>query len=346
MRATSACGLLLGLAVLLGCQQDGRTSARVPTESLTLEEQTALRERAFALLEELTSHDAALIRANACEALIDYPARVSPVARRLIDDPNEGVRAIALVAAGRAGLTIVTRAKAPPAERDESSYVRASAAFALAANDLPTNRRGLAEALLADPSPLVRGHAALLMGLLGEPSAAGPLREAAALSLPRASEREVAILRLQIAEALVRLGDDEQLQVLRAALYPSRPEELETTALAASSMGEVGDRGSIDELIYLIERTDGAGNPLPAEVRLAAARSLAKLGLPEGAEFGLEFLEDEDPRVRSLAAAVVAEGRSPALAMALEPLLEDASPVVRVAAASGIVRLLTTDPRG
>lgn len=346
MRTTFICGLLLGLTVLLGCQQDGRTPARAPSESLTLEEQTALRERAFAMLVDGTSHEAALVRANACEALIDYPARLTPLARRLIDDPNEGVRSVALVAAGRAGLEIITRAKAPAAERDESGYVRASASFALAANKLPTNRRGLAEALLTDPSPLVRGHAALLMGLLGEPSAAGPLKEAAALSLPRASEREVAILRLQVAEALVRLGDDEQLQVLRAALYPSRPEELETTALAASAIGEVGDRGSIDELIYLIERTDGLGNPLPAEVRLAAARSLAKLGLPEGAEFGLEFLDDEDPRVRSLAAAVVAEGRSPALAAALEPLLDDDSPVVRVAAAAGVVGLLSKDPQG
>ena len=79
---------------------------------------------------------------------------------------------------------------------------------------------------------------------------------------------------------------------------------------------------------------------------IPAARSLAKLGLSEGAEFGLEFLDDEDPRVRSLAAAVVAEGRSPALAAALEPLLDDASPVVRVAAAAGVVGLLSKDPQG
>lgn len=59
------------------------------------------------------------------------------------------------------------------------------------------------------------------------------------------------LLQLQLAEAMVKLGEDDQIATIRAALYPSRPEDLEATALAVQIIGQVKDRGSIDELIYL-----------------------------------------------------------------------------------------------
>ncbi|MEM9066051.1 MAG: HEAT repeat domain-containing protein [Planctomycetota bacterium] len=332
-----AAGLICAIAG--GCHIAGEPAApeQAGLGEIPITERTGLREQAFAVLVELAAHPEPLIRANACEALSAWPARLRPVATALIDDENEGVRSVAYVAIGRAGLADLARASG---ERDESPFVRASAAFARAANGLPTTRSALIAGLLSDPSPRVRSHSALLLGLLGERSAAGPLREALQVMPARVADQESGLFRLQVAEALVRLGEDDQLQVLRAALYPSRPEDLEGTALAATSMGEVGDRGSIDELIYLTERRDESSVPLPAEIRLAAAGSLAKLDVPGSAEFAAAFLDDPDPRIQALACVVVGDAGRAGWAGALEQGLSDLSPQVRVAAAAGVARLL------
>ena len=87
------------------------------------------------------------------------------------------------------------------------------------------------------------------------------------------------------------------MDTVRSALYPSRPEELEATALAVQIIGEVHDRGAIDQLIYLVdEETD---RPMPAEVRLAVAGALAKLGLREGGFIADEYFQAQEELERA-----------------------------------------------
>ena len=110
------------------------------------------------------------------------------------------------------------------------------------------------------------------------------------MSVPRASDTEIKLMQLQVSEALVKLGDDENVQSIRAALYPSRPEELEATALAVQILGQVRDKGSSGAMIHLAETKDAAGRPLPAEIRLGIAAALAKLGSPQGGFIADEFV--------------------------------------------------------
>ena len=128
---------------------------------------------------------------------------------------------------------------------------RTAAVMGLARMGKPVDQTPLSTMLLSDSSPRVRAHAAFCLGEIGNRSALGLLRQAARSSVPRASDTEIKLMQLQVSEALVKLGDDENVQSIRAALYPSRPEELEATALAVQILGQVRDKGSSGAMIHL-----------------------------------------------------------------------------------------------
>src|SRR5690606_19271735 len=133
------------------------------------------------------------------------------------------------------------------------------------------------------------------------------LREAAKSAPARAPAAEVRLMNVQIAEAMAKPGDTAQLETIRAALYPSRPEELQATALAANVIGHLSDRAAIDELVYLTAAWDEQKNYMPAEVRLAAAGSLARLGLRKGSFLADEYSGHAMPALRAQAAHVYGE---------------------------------------
>jgi HEAT repeat protein len=342
MKATWLC-LAIGAAasILGGCAGDG---ARRATQNETPRAKelgspvvrSELRERALGMLVEMTSDPDAQIRANAAEAMAEAPARLSEEIERLLRDGNQGVRAVAGVAAGRGRL-----AEHAPAIRgllnDPSPYVRASAMYALASMGADVDMTPMASILLNNPSPNVRSHVAFLLGELGDVSARGLLRQAVRQGMEDAPTAEAALLRLQLSEALVKLGDARSLDGIRAALYPATQADLEATAVAAQILGEVGDRASIDELVYLTARLDQGGNSMPAEVRLAAAWSLARLGKPQGSFIAMEFVDHERAALRRQAAHVMGEiGGAESLAV-LEVMLDDPSPLVRVSACAATV---------
>ena len=242
-----------------------------------------------------------------------------------------------MVVVGKARLRNLSPALRPLLN-DQSSFVRASAIFGLAKCGEDIDRSPLASMLLTDPSPRVRSHVAFLLGEMGERSALGLLHEAARISMPRASAAEMRLLQLQLAEAMVKLGEDDQIATIRAALYPSRPEDLEATALAVQIIGEIKDRGSIDELIYLSARKDETGNKMPAEVRLGVAGALARMGMKEGGFIADEYAANKFPPIRAQAAYVYGEiGRPESLAR-LEGFMADPDAMVRVAAAAGVLK--------
>lgn len=302
-------------------------------------EKTALRERALALLTDVASSGSPEERANALEALARTPTRLTGLLEPALRSESSGLRSVAASVVGRARVRGVEELLRP-LTRDTSPFVRASALFALKRTDAQADLTPLADMLL-DTDPRVRAHAAFTLGEIGDRSALGLLREAAASTMPRATPAAVRLMDLQIAEARVKLGDDEALADLRAALFPARPEDLEAAALAAQIVGEVRDMGSVSQLINLTQPAPDGGGAMPAEIRLAAAAALAKLDRQPRNAAGLarEYINNPGEAIRAQAALVMGYSKEQRMLTPLADLLGDSSGRVRVAAAAAIVRL-------
>jgi HEAT repeat protein len=323
-----------------GLSKPSQRASRPPVEAYDAIRLGELRERVIGILVEATKDPSAEVRANAVEGLAVTPSRLKPLLPTLLADQNLGVRAVAAMAVGKARITAALP-HVRPLVYDPSPIVKAAAVFALrrCGDTSPDADPTPIGALLWDDSPRTRAHAAYLLGELRESSALPMLIDSLRAKMPRARPAEVRLMELQIAEARAKLGDDNALHPIRAALYPSRPDDLEATALAAQIIGEVNDRRSIDQLVYLTARLDETGRHMPAEIRLAAAASLAKLGLPRGSFLAEEYLSDPKPTLRAQAALLLgAIGHTDGLRY-LQPMLEDPNPQVRVAAAAAILRI-------
>lgn len=297
-----------------------------------------LHERAFDMLSAMARGTDPQLRANALESLARMPQRLEPLVIPALHDENPGVRSTAAQMVGRVRLKDTAPAVRPLLD-DPSPFVRASAIYALVRCGMQVDQSPLAALLMNDPSARVRAHVAYLLGEIGEPSASGLLRDAARMAPDSAQSSELRILQMQIAEALVKLGDPTQIEPIRAALYPSRPEDLEITALAAQIIGLVRDGSSVDELIYLTAYRDRQGHMMPAEIRLAAAASLAKLGLDKGAFVADEYAGNQLAVLRAQSAYVYGEVGHPANLPKLEVLISDPSGIVQVAAAGAVLKI-------
>lgn len=301
-----------------------------------------LRERAIAELVAASRSNNAQVRANAIEGLELSPARLGPVLGLGLRDTNEGVRTVAAVVAGekkqRAQMGAVRALL-----RDRSPYVRAAAIYSLLSmGDRSVDPTPLGDLATRSSSARVRAQAVTFLGQLGDPSAVAVIRSAVAGQMPRVGEGEMRMLRLTVSEALVRLGENDEIHTLHAALFPSTPDQLESAAVAAQMLGELGSRRSIPELTNLVVyRESGTGQQMPGEVRMAAARSLGQLGKRDGAFVGLEYMNDANPVLRAQAARVLGVMRGPEVMGGLERLMGDANPLVRVSAAAGMLEALT-----
>lgn len=338
--AAVAVTLLGGVGVSPAAAQDAAVGqAGQPGQALTAVQRSELRERAIALLTDAARSDEPQLRANALEALEWAPARLPPLVAAGFLDANEGVRAVACLVAGRRGLRDL-RPSVSPLLNDASPSVRVTALYALAAMGDGVDRTPLAGALLEAESPRVRALAAFVLGELGDRSALPLLRQSAMAAAPRAEPNEQRLFQLQLAEAMVKLGDEKRLEGVRAALYPARPEELELAALAVQIIGQVGDRASVSQLIALTAYEEG-GRQMPAEVRLGAADSLARLGRREGWFIADEYVENELAVVRAQAAHVYGRTGHAQNLPKLEALMADPVGLVRVAAAAAVLESLS-----
>lgn len=352
--ATTLAAVIVGLT-LAGCaggadngvsfageRPGSRQNAADPQtgERLTIRK-SQLRENAIELLtKEATGSDWAAVRANAIEALASAPSRLRPVLPLALEDGNLGVRSVALMAMGRLRMCDLADFAQELAD-DRSPFVRASAVYALHRCERDRSPEPLAAMLFGADDPKVRAHAAFLLGELGDRSAAPMLRQAAAARAPqRARDIEARLMQLQIAEALAKLGDSSQLHTIQAALFVSRPEELEATALAVQILGELRARVSENDIRNLIAYRDETNRPMPPEIRLSAALALAKLGRTEAVTVGRDLVRHEDGQVRALAAMVLGEAGLEEDLGTLERMLADENGLVRVSAAGAILNSL------
>ncbi len=345
-----AAGGILGLPT--GCQGDGAAPAALGTQTsqATTKPNTArdpvkrsrIRESAIATLLELTQSQDPQVRANAIEGLLVAPARLKALLPAALADPNAGVRTVAAMAVGKAKMTDLIEVVRPLTE-DDSPFVKAAAIYAMRACGNEIDPTPLGAMVTGDPSPRVRAHAAYLLGELVDNGTSSLLREAVQLDVPRANPAEIKVLSVQIAEALVKLGDDAQLHTLRAALYPSTPEELDATVLAAQILGNLKDWGSEGQLRSLAAMRDTTGSSMPIEVRLAVAGALGAMGKQITTTEPEAALASGRESARIQGAWALGQIGGASAMHALEKTLGDPSERLRVAVGSALLNILEDD---
>lgn len=326
-----------------GSADAGGQSLPVPAEPAVAADRlvlSAARERAIAVIETLATHPDAQVRANAVEAASLTATRMLPVIEAGLGDPSAGVRSVAALAVGKERLTDLAP-KVRPLLKDSSNHVRVSAIFALVQCGQDVDQTPLAAYLLEDPSPLVNRNAAYVLGELGNPTALPLLQNAVRVRAARVAPSQQRILQLQLAEAMIKLGDVTQKAVIRAALYPSQPEDLESAALAVQILAQLNDRESIGQLVNLAAYRDRAGQRYPAEVRLGIAAALARMGMDGAVGIADEFWQDKFEPLRAQTAFAYGELGEGKRLDRLEIMVTDASPMVQVSAAAAILRTST-----
>lgn len=297
-----------------------------------------IREKALTVIEQSANNNDGQVRGYAADAAGMAGRRLGPVLMKALDDPAPGVRAMAAMAAGRNRVSDAS-ARLQSLTNDESAFVRASAIFGLKKMGQNPDPSPLAGWLTGANVPAnLRSHAAWVLGEMGERSAIAMLKEAARVRVSKDRASEVALFQLQCGEARIKLGDNDPVEGVRAALFPARPEDFEAAVLAVQIIGEVKDRGSIDQLIYLSSYKDPQGNLMPPEFRLACSTALAKMGLDQGSFVADEYATNGSETIRQQAASVYGYTAKAQHFTALETMLNDSSPMVRVVAASAIIR--------
>jgi HEAT repeat protein len=319
------------LITLAGCkssdapQPEHLTNAPKPPPSYPLPKpmplDPALQAKARQEIEtELHSVDE-VMRSHALETvklvmLPDADKKIIPA----MDDPSPLVRKSAALAAGELRLK-----DAEPAAREhlETALISERMADIFVLHQLgDTQYSHEFEAYAFDPDPAVRGDAALILGLVGNPSAIPILRT----MMKEDKDPSVA---LQAAEALWKMGDEHGLEELIGATVSKYPDDQMIALLALAGRGDPQVLGHIQ----------GSLNDDYLVVALVAARAAGMLGCDYGYGVALKGAKSTDARERFLAAmAFGAIGRSdsqPELAR----MLKDQVPDVRLAAAGSLLML-------
>lgn len=301
---------------------------------------TSLRATALTLLDAACRSPSPLMRAHAIEALSAWPPALDRAATRGLVDENRGVRFVAAMAIAR-GKRCEVSYLAEPLLRDQSASVRAGAIAALAVCGKRVDQSPLAT-MVNDETTEVRANAYWAIGVIGNRSAVGLVRDSVGRGLTLTDPVRVRIVELQAAECLVHLGEIQEIEPIRAALF-APVEQGELTALACQMVGRLKDERSKPMLERLL---NASGDQVrPPELRIAAADALARLGGSDRAILMtiLEpYVSAPEASLRAqCATALGAVGSRDALP-ALARLLNDPDPVVRVAAAGAILVLTPT----
>jgi HEAT repeat protein len=280
----------------------------------------ALRQSARTQIEKSLASSDPYTRANAIEAAQDALGdadRMDIVSK--LNDPAPVVRFAACMACGKLRLGEAHQ-KLLDLVHDPDMDVQIASRFALHRIGDVRYSHDL-EVFARSSDPRVRGNTVMVLGLLEEKSALKILRQLKADPKPG--------VRLQVGEAMWRLGDEDGL-----------------TTLVAGSISVYKD----DQIISLLALAAPKDRRVAAHIRpklvgefeevwLAAARALGELGYDDGFGIAMQSAESPDPRIRALAAlALGAIGRSDAQP-ALKKLLAAPEEPVRLAAATAVLQL-------
>jgi HEAT repeat protein len=290
-----------------------------------------IRPRAIATIESLAKHQDRHVRAGAIQVAADT---MGVLGRRIVmnglSDREPNVRFVAAMSAGDMKLPEAKQAL-QKLLRDPDYSVRIGACYALHKLGDTRFTRYL-ERTARSPDERVRANTVLAMGRLGEESALRILRD---MRRDRATT-----VRLLVSEAMWRLGDDAGLTDLLSLMNGDEGERI----FAAQALAERESQGpNVRQHIRTLFLTDFGSEPheraRATDVRLAAARALGKLGSDEGFGLAVQQSTSSIARHRAMAAAVfTAIGRKDGLPY-VAPLLDDADPAVRTAAAGAVLTL-------
>jgi len=277
----------------------------------------------------------ALLRANAIQGLVWAPEHLEPVVSAGLADDNRGVRFVAAMTVGEQRLEQLGHLLEPML-LDEAPSVRAAAMFGLHECGRRVDLTPLATMIMSD-DPEVRGNAAMILGELGNTSAVPMLRHAVGRGMERVQSPRVRMVDLQLAEALVRLGETDEIEVVRASLF-APVEQGELTALACMICGRLDDGKAVPNLVRLAVEVGRFQQP--AEVRMAATWALAGIS-PDLAEpaVPMEYVTSPMYPLRVQAALTLGKIGREASLPTLESMLGDENPLVQVAAATAILQI-------
>lgn len=283
------------------------------------------------------------VRVEAVEALEATRMREAlPWIRAALIDPHPAVRFAACIAIGQQADKVAMPAVRKCA-RDPDRSVQVAALFALHRLGDETQSGRIPNYLLGENDVPGRRNAALILGLLDEPSGIKVLA--------RAMHNSDVGVQHHALEAMARLGNREARQELTflTSAGVGTDEVFAIGALAATN-----DRTYIDTFRYKLATAQHR------ETRLAAARALGSLGLDDGYDVALQALEQggklrQDPndpdreqtlRIKQMAAAALgAVGRAGALPVLAALMNDNSDPRVQVSAARAILEILQAERR-
>ena len=280
----------------------------------------SLRDLAWQELSTAKASPNPLIRAHALEGMKDSVGANAgdAIVSGLYDDAAV-VRFAATMASGELKLEAARKPLLALVD-DVDASVRVGARFALHRLGDVSRSHDL-EISAKDPLPRTRGDTALALGLIGEPSAVNVL-------IPMLADPNPAV-RLQVAEALWRLGREDGLERLVSYSISGHADEQMIALLALAAPRDRRVLGHI---------TGNLVNDYE-EVALVAARAAGMLGSDAGYGVALNGYKSKDPRQRMLAAlAFGAIGRTDAQDE-LAQLLKDPDHDVRLAAATALLQM-------
>lgn len=325
-------------SVLLGAAptepQEQRLESPVKPRA-NLASRSELIDGARSLLREAAKSNNPVVRANALEALNRAPGNFDDVLRPALADENRGVRFVAAMSVGKLRLNNLALL-VEPLLLDPSESVQAAAMYALRRCGRKVDLNPLGRMILSN-DPEVRGNAAFVLGEIGDKSAVPLLISSSGHSMQMAEAARVRVVELQVAEALVKLGEVGYIGVIEATLF-SPIDQAELTALAAQMCGTLRNHRAINDLSRLAYST---GTSLqPPEVRLAAVASIGKLDRSRAdARVPMVHVSNPNPALRAQAASTLGSIRSPDALGVLQTMLNDPSSMVQVMAASAILEI-------
>lgn len=268
------------------------------------------------------------LRTQAVEAAAKtMGAGAKPIIIHAFTDIIVPVRYNACIAAGDLRLTETAQMLHKLAYEEDPS-VRLAARYGLHKLGDTTLTQELASYGLTDDRIAVRGNAVMLLGMLGEPSAIKPLRSR--MKDPSST------IRLQVTEAMWRLGADEALEDLVSRSISPFADDQTIAIFALSERRQMGEEQRRNVINY-IRGFLVANFP---EVELAAARALGNMGKDDGFGVALKYADSNETRQRVLSAMAFGDiGRSDAQSVLKKMLEEDKTGEVRLSAAASILKL-------
>jgi apolipoprotein N-acyltransferase len=314
----------------------------VSKPSIPVSNSSDIARNARQVLDEASRNTDASLRAHAIEAMQHDISSFEPAMRRGLADRTASVRFVSAMCVAKVRMP----GAAPllePLRLDPNDSVRAAAILALTRCGVEVDPSPLA-AMIFSQSAELRGNAAIVLGELGNKSALILLHEAARLPMSQANPAAVRVVNLQIAEAMVLLGEESEIEPIHAALF-YRSDQSECIELACEVVSRIGDKSSLPMLQRLIEAAGADQRPI--DIRLFAAIAACKImkAAPPGlVELAMNASRDPSTRVRALGAKLLGVAGGPEAESMLAKLLRDREPEVQVAAAGSILLRQSSAP--